>query len=60
MAYFELSKLSSANLIYSKRSNPNSGNIRDKVALKTTCLKNVKIKIIKTRTGCQCVGYSEN
>jgi len=34
-----------------------NGNRRDKVALKTTCLKNVKFKIIKTWTGCQCVGY---
>jgi len=35
----------------------------DKVALKTTCIKNVKFKIIKTRIGCQYVGYlyySEN
>jgi len=33
------------------------------MALKTTCIKNVKFKIIKTRTGCQYVGYfcySEN
>jgi len=33
------------------------------VSLKTTCIKNVKFKIIKTRTGCQYVGYfyhSEN
>jgi len=44
--------------------NPNcNGNRRDKVALRTTCIKNVNFKIIKTRTGCQCVGYfyySEN
>ena len=40
-----------------------NGNRRDKVALRTTCIKNVKFKIIKTRTGCQYVGYfyySEN
>jgi len=37
MAYFDL--------------NPNwNGNRRDKVALRTTCIKNVKFKIIKTRT----------
>jgi len=33
------------------------------MALKTTCIKNVKLKIIKIRTGCQYVGYlyySEN
>ena len=33
------------------------------VALKATCIKNVKFKIIKIRTGCQYVGffyYSEN
>jgi len=27
------------------------------MALKTTCIKNVKFKIIKIRTGCQYVGY---
>jgi len=27
------------------------------VALRTTCIKNVKFKIITTRTGCQYVGY---
>jgi len=40
-----------------------SGNRRDKEALRTTCIKNVKFKIKKTRTGCQYVGYfyhSEN
>ena len=39
------------------------GNRRDKVALRTTCIKNVKFKIIKPRTGCQHEGYfhhSEN
>jgi len=50
--------------MYWKRSNPNSnGNRRAKVALRTTCIKNVKFKIIKIRTGCQYVGYfyySEN
>jgi len=33
------------------------------VALRTTCIKNVKFKVIKIRTGCQYVGYfyySEN
>jgi len=34
-----------------------SGSKRDKVVLRTTCIKNVKLKIIKTRTGCQYVGY---
>jgi len=28
-----------------------------KVALRTTCIKNDKFKIIKVRTGCQYVGY---
>jgi len=37
------------------RSNPNcNGNRRVKVALRTTCVKNVKFTIIKIRTGCQC------
>jgi len=41
-----------------KRSNPNcSGDRLDKVALRTTCINNVKFKIIKIRTGCQYVGY---
>ena len=45
-----------------KRSNPNcNGKRRDKVALKTTCVQNVKLKIIKMKTGCQYayiyVGY---
>jgi len=40
------------------RSNPNcNGNRRDKVALRTTCSKNVKLKIIKIRSGCQHVAY---
>jgi len=47
-----------------KCSNPNcNGNRRDKVALRTTCIKNVKFKIIETRTVCQYAGdfdYSEN
>ena len=33
------------------------------MALRTTCNKNVKFKILKTRTGCQYIGYvsySEN
>jgi len=38
--------------------NPNcNGNRRDKVALKTTCIKNVKFKIIKIRTGCHLSVY---
>jgi len=34
-----------------------------KMALGTTCIENVKLQIIKIRTGCQYVGcfyYSEN
>jgi len=34
-----------------------------KMALRTTCIKNVKLKIIKTRAGCQYIGsfyYSKN
>jgi len=50
--------------MYRKRWNPNSnGNRRDKVAMKITCIKNVKFKIIKIRTACQYIGYfyySEN
>jgi len=66
VAYFDLSKPNSACLkpMYWKRSNPNcNGNRRDKVALKTTCIKNVKLKIVKIRTDCQYIGYfnySEN
>jgi len=48
--------------MYWKRSNPHC-NRRDKVALKTNCIKNVKFRIIKIRTGCQYIGYiyySEN
>jgi len=44
--------------MYWKRSNPNcNGNSRDKLALRATCNKNVKFKVIKIRTGCQCVSY---
>jgi len=44
--------------MYCKSSNPNcNGNRRDKVALRTTRIKNVKFKIIKIRTGCQYAGY---
>jgi len=44
--------------MYCKRSNHNrNGNRRDKVALRPSYIKNVKFKIIKTRTGCQCLGY---
>ena len=40
------------------RSNPNcNGNRRDKVALKTTRVKNVKFNIVKRSTGCQYAGY---
>ena len=50
--------------MYWKRSNPNgNGNRRDKMAPKTTCIKNVKFKIKKIRTSCQYAGYfyySEN
>jgi len=31
---------------------------RDKVVLKMTCIKDVKFKIVKIRTGCQYIGYS--
>jgi len=34
-----------------------NGDKRDKVVLRTTCIKNVKFKIIKTRRACQYVGY---
>jgi len=48
----------------SKHSTPHCNcNRRDKVALTTNCIKNVKLRIIKTRTGCQYIGYiyySEN
>ena len=30
---------------------------RDKVAVKTTCIKYIKLKIIKIRTGCLYIGY---
>ena len=44
--------------MYWKRSNRNrNGNRRDKVGLKTTCIKSVKFKIIKKKTGCQYKGY---
>jgi len=46
------------------RTNPN-GNVNrgDKAAMRTTCNKNIKFKIIKKRTSYQYVGYfyySEN
>jgi len=45
-------------LMYWKRWNRiRNGNRRDKMALRTTCIKVVKFKIIKIRTGWQCVGY---
>jgi len=41
-----------------KRSNPNcNGSRRDKVALKSTCIKNVTFKFIKIGTGCQYMAY---
>jgi len=41
------------------RSNPKcNGNRRDEVALRTTCIKSIKFRFIKIRTGCQCVGTS--
>jgi len=44
--------------MYWKRSNLNcSSNIPDKVTLKTTCIKNIELKIVKIRTGCQYKGY---
>jgi len=50
--------------MYRKRPNPNChGKRRNKVALWTTCIKNIKFKIIKIRTGCEYVRYfyhSEN
>jgi len=40
------------------RSIPNcNGDRLDEVSLRTTCIKNVILKIIKTKTGCQYVGY---
>jgi len=50
--------------MYWKRSNPHcNGNRRDKVPLKTNCIKNVKFRIIKIRASWQYIGYiyySEN
>jgi len=49
--------------MYQKHSNPNSNaNRHHKVALKTTCIKNVKFQIIKIRIGYQKIYfyYSEN
>jgi len=47
--------------MYWKRLNHNcNGNTRDKVALRKMSInlqQNVKLKIIKRRTGCQYVGY---
>jgi len=58
MTYFELRELNlaKANVLKAFECNRN-GNRRDKVALRTTSIKNVKLKIIKTRTGCQYIGY---
>jgi len=56
MAYFDLIKL--IKLIHWMRSNHNcNGNRRDKMALRTTCITNVKLKIITIRTACQYVKY---
>jgi len=53
--YFDLSKL---NLAHANVRIPNcNDNRRNKVALRTTCIKNVKFKIIKIRTGCEYLGY---
>ena len=55
---FQTTGVRCVNLIYSKRSNPNcNGDRRDKMVLRTTCIKNVNFKIIKTRSGCQYVWY---
>ena len=44
--------------MYWKYFNPNWNVKRyDKVELQTTCIKNVRFKIIKIRRGCQYVGY---
>jgi len=43
---------------YAPGSNPScNGNRRDKVALRTTCNRNIKFKIIRVRTSCQYVWY---
>jgi len=58
MAYLILANQFQLKLMYWKCSNPNcNGNRRDKVSLRTACIKNFKLKITKTRTGCQCEGY---
>jgi len=58
MAYFDRSELNLAETNILKKCEPNcNGNRRDKVFLRTTCIKNVKFKIIEIRTGCQYVGY---
>jgi len=44
--------------MHCKRSNHNcNGNGRDKVVPRTTCIKNVKLKIIKIRTDFEYGGY---
>ena len=58
MAYFDLGKLTLAQPIVLKAFVSNCNiNRRDKVALKTTYIKNFKFTIIKTRTGCQNIAY---
>jgi len=48
----------SVKLMYSKCLDHNcNGNRCDKVALRTICIKNVKFKIVKIKTGCKYVGY---
>jgi len=59
MAYSEFSKLNlvlpNALKVFERNCNDNT---RDKPALRTTSIKNVKFKFIKSRTGCQYIGYS--
>jgi len=58
MTYFDLGKLNLAQPIVLKAFVSNCNvNLRVKVALKTTYIKNVKFTIIKTRTGCQNTAY---
>jgi len=58
MTCFHLSNLNLAKAKSWKRSNLScNGSRRDKVALRTTCNKNVKLQIIKIRTSCQCGRY---
>ena len=36
---------------------PSTQHKRNEVAMRTICIKNVKFKIFKLRTGCQYIGY---